>query len=148
MLEGNKGDDKLKFRKKPVEIEAEQYKPGMEDGFEERYIDHNYPEQTFGIQAIEEDTPIQVPYIETLEGKHLITKGDWIIIGLKGERYPCKPDIFDMTYEAVEGKYIGCADPRNTQDDDDCYCNECSMGENPDECESFRLENKLTLIYE
>ena len=92
----------MKYRKKPVVIDAEQYKEGMEDGFEERYIDHNHPNLTFGIQASENDTPVQVPYIKTLEGKHLITKGDWIITGIQGERYPCKPDIFNETYDAVE----------------------------------------------
>lgn len=40
-------------------------------------------------------------YIETLEGKMLATKGDYIIQGVKGEIYPCKADIFQMTYEAA-----------------------------------------------
>jgi len=35
----------------------------------------------------------------TLEGVHLVSWGDWIIRGVKGELYPCKPDIFEMTYE-------------------------------------------------
>lgn len=39
--------------------------------------------------------------IETLEGPHVVTPGDWIITGVKGERYPCKPDIFEATYEAL-----------------------------------------------
>jgi hypothetical protein len=39
--------------------------------------------------------------IETLEGNHIVSIGDWIIQGVKGEFYPCKPDIFEMTYEAV-----------------------------------------------
>ena len=42
------------------------------------------------------------PYIATLEGDHLVTPGDWIITGVKGEHYPCKPDIFEATYEKVE----------------------------------------------
>jgi len=42
------------------------------------------------------------PYIQTLEGKHYICPGDYIIVGVKGERYPCKPDIFLETYEAVK----------------------------------------------
>ena len=41
-------------------------------------------------------------YIETLEGDHKATKGDYIIKGVKGEFYPCKPDIFEMSYEEVE----------------------------------------------
>ena len=39
--------------------------------------------------------------IGTLEGPHEVTPGDWIIRGVKGEFYPCKPDIFEMTYEAA-----------------------------------------------
>jgi len=42
------------------------------------------------------------PYIKTFEGHHLVTSGDWIITGVKGEHYACKPDIFEMTYEAAE----------------------------------------------
>jgi hypothetical protein len=38
----------------------------------------------------------------TLEGWHIVCPGDWIIRGIKGEYYPCKPDIFERTYEAVE----------------------------------------------
>lgn len=40
--------------------------------------------------------------IHTLEGDHRAAVGDWIITGVKGEQYPCKPDIFDKTYEPVE----------------------------------------------
>lgn len=40
--------------------------------------------------------------IETLEGVMKADKGDWIIKGIKGELYPCKPDVFAMTYEKVE----------------------------------------------
>jgi len=39
--------------------------------------------------------------IETLEGPHLVTPGDWIITGVRGEHYACKPDIFEQTYEVV-----------------------------------------------
>lgn len=41
-------------------------------------------------------------WIGTLEGGHRVCPGDWIITGVQGERYPCKPDIFEQTYEAVE----------------------------------------------
>jgi hypothetical protein len=40
-------------------------------------------------------------FIDTLEGGHVVCPGDFIITGVKGERYPCKPDIFAATYEAV-----------------------------------------------
>src|SRR3990167_9830082 len=41
--------------------------------------------------------------IETLEGTLFVSPGDWIIAGVKGERYPCKPDIFAATYEPAAG---------------------------------------------
>lgn len=41
-------------------------------------------------------------WIDTLEGGHIVCPGDWIITGVQGEHYPCKPDIFEATYEAVD----------------------------------------------
>jgi len=41
-------------------------------------------------------------WIDTLEGGHIVCPGDWIITGVKGEFYPCKTDIFEMTYEKEE----------------------------------------------
>jgi hypothetical protein len=41
-------------------------------------------------------------WIDTIEGGHNVCPGDWIITGVEGERYPCKPSIFDATYEKVE----------------------------------------------
>lgn len=41
-------------------------------------------------------------WIDTLEGGHIVCPGDWVITGVKGEHYPCKPDIFEATYEPVE----------------------------------------------
>jgi len=38
-------------------------------------------------------------WIDTLEGGHIVCPGDWIITGVKGENYPCKPDIFEATYD-------------------------------------------------
>ena len=43
-------------------------------------------------------------WIDTLEGGHIVCPGDWIIQGVKGEHYPCKPDIFVATYEPTEDK--------------------------------------------
>ena len=83
----------MKFRKKPVVIEATQW---FKNG------DH----------AAVMFAPLNIPpefrlwhhgWIDTLEGGHLVCPGDWIITGVKGEHYPCKPDIFEMTYERVEG---------------------------------------------
>ena len=74
-----------KFRKKPVVVEASRWiKPGDHPAVTLRWEDGR-----------------SVPYIPTLEGDHIVTPGDWIITGIKGEHYPCKPDIFAATYEEV-----------------------------------------------
>lgn len=80
-----------KFRKKPVVIDAVQYTGA------------NVPEIisfTEG-QAIKNGGKSDYMTIPTLEGDHTATTGDWIIKGVNGEFYPCKPDIFEKTYEAV-----------------------------------------------
>ena len=41
-------------------------------------------------------------WIDTLEGGHIVCPGDFVVTGVQGERYPCKPDIFEQTYELVE----------------------------------------------
>jgi hypothetical protein len=89
----------MKFRKKPIVIEAEKYKPGMEDGFECYDVLGKY----IGYWPTGGPLPRAqcIPVIRTLEGNHQISEGDWIITGVKGERYPCKPDIFEQTYEKV-----------------------------------------------
>lgn len=96
-----------KFRKKPIVIEAEVYSRGMEDGWEyEDQLpgDSELPMGMFKVSRLTDETiGVRVyPYISTLEGRHYISEGDYIITGVNGERYPCKPDIFEKTYEAVE----------------------------------------------
>jgi hypothetical protein len=81
----------MKFRKKPVVIEAELFPIDAIN-----VSSKNYPEGVIGTRKSATGFGI-----ETLEGMMEVTPGDWIITGVKGERYPCKPDIFEMTYEAV-----------------------------------------------
>lgn len=93
-----------KFRKKPVEIEAltfnEMLQYGAEnggmlvDGVPESFMINNYP-----IWRVYNNYKIR-----TLEGDHLMTRDDILIIGVKGEIYPCKKDIFEMTYDKIEGE--------------------------------------------
>lgn len=81
----------MKFRKKPVVIEAEQWFRDINiDGV--KYNKNKAYNLDYGVHFAE---------IKTLEGWHTVTEGDWIITGVKGEKYPCKPDIFEMTYEKV-----------------------------------------------
>ena len=90
-----------KYRKKPVVIEAEVFSQGMEDGidFADTVQKESNPSPHY-LDGDPHDTEIY-PFIQTLEGKHYICPGDYIITGIKGERYPCKRDIFEATYEAV-----------------------------------------------
>lgn len=87
----------MKFRKKPVVIEATQW---FKDG------DHPAVVHSSAMHARPISPGILYPsnkrYIKTLEGNMEVIPGDWIITGVKGEHYPCKPDIFEATYEPVE----------------------------------------------
>jgi hypothetical protein len=108
----------MKYRKKPVVIEATQwFKNGdhpldnscpisptnhhLSEGEVVRYYRHpsvdgtdkcNYCDNIFHNHG----------WIDTLEGGHIVCPGDFIITGVQGEHYPCKPDIFEKTYELVE----------------------------------------------
>lgn len=79
-----------KFRKKPVVIEAIQYTG-----------DNTKEVKEFSGGIISKSTCYSNLTIPTLEGNHVAKVGDWIIKGVKGELYPCKPDIFEQTYEVV-----------------------------------------------
>ncbi len=83
----------MKFRKKPVIIEATQWF---------QYGDHPAVLQSPLDGYPDGYTLYHNGWIQTLEGGHIVTPGDWIITGVQGENYPCKPDIFEMTYERVE----------------------------------------------
>jgi len=85
-----------KFRKKPVVIDAIQF---LESDPESRAnVNYGWPKAMGDMDPHEMDGKWWIP---TLEGRHIVSEGDWIITGVKGERYPCKPDIFAATYEAV-----------------------------------------------
>lgn len=104
----------MKFRKKPVEVDAFQVTQKYLDSFRddkefepkrdedgavsycEEYVNRdNYP-LTFYIRKGD-----VVMVIHTLEGTMRASVGDWIVTGVDGEKYPCKPDIFEKTYEPV-----------------------------------------------
>lgn len=127
----------MKFRKKPVIVEATQWhkngdhpndfdkeKVGLEggelktwtgaevkangwEGQVVRYFRHPAIPGTDTCKGVDRNgNPIGCGrmfhdhgWIDTLEGGHNVCPGDWIITGVKGERYPCKPDIFELTYE-------------------------------------------------
>lgn len=109
----------MKFRKKPVTVAATQW-----------FINGDHPEdksvmiENEGYKFLSEGKIVRYfrrpdvkgsqicrecpkamnvhGWIDTLEGGHIVCPGDWIIKGVHGEFYPCKPDIFEKTYEKVE----------------------------------------------
>ena len=83
-----------RFRKRPVEIEAEQ--------FTEENKNRAFNFITCSVSPGRDADGSPIMQIQTLEGVMTATLGDWIIKGVKGEFYPCKPDIFEATYEPVE----------------------------------------------
>jgi hypothetical protein len=108
------------WRKKPVVIEASQWfengdhpndaceefttddgEPFKGEGKVVRYFRH--PEIAGHTGCKHCGKPMHFHgWIDTLEGGHIVCPADWIITGVQGERYPCKPDIFAATYEAAE----------------------------------------------
>lgn len=88
----------MKFRKKPVVIEARQF---LDDssGYE---VLHWVNEGQLAIGRDFAEWRNKSLMIPTLEGEHIASPGDWIIRGVQGEHYPCKPDIFEATYEKAE----------------------------------------------
>lgn len=105
-----------KFRKRPVVIEAVRWfkngdhpgdGPSDKEGQVVRYYRHplEYGDDLCDrqYQSSGRCTAIMRSHgwIDTLDGGHIVCPGDWIITGIKGENYPCKPDVFEATYEQL-----------------------------------------------
>lgn len=87
----------MKFRKKPIVIEAAQWDGENFSSIAELAIN--------GSRIVKKEKTSL--FIKTLEGTMEARKGDWIIKGINGEVYPCKPDIFEKTYEKLYPYEIG-----------------------------------------
>lgn len=100
----------MKYRKKPVVVEAVQWFPELPSKSHETTFGDSWRHWDCGVYEETEGylydlgarfvKPVKTRVvIKTLEGTHTVLPGDWIITGVKGEKYPCKPDIFELTYE-------------------------------------------------
>ena len=89
----------MKYRKKPVVIEATQWFKMGDHPAVERFP---FAWAVCKAEGYPDHDPSDLGIIKTLEGHHQVNPGDWIITGVKGEHYPCKPDIFEATYEKAE----------------------------------------------
>lgn len=81
----------MKYRKKPIEVDAYQFKLNSWLSYPEKYPMVIEVQEGFGM----------APVIKTLEGNMYIHDGDYIIKGIKGEYYACREDIFNETYEVI-----------------------------------------------
>lgn len=81
----------MRFRKKTIEVEAAMMPGWLIDAFNCGYA-------YFSSGSLR---------IQTLEGSMIVSPGDWIIRGVKGEIYPCKPDVFSMSYDLVDSENRG-----------------------------------------
>jgi hypothetical protein len=110
----------MKYRKKPVVIDATQwFKNGdhplddvkalvgqiASEGQIVRYYRNPQQRGTETCPTCKKQW-MQHGWIDTLEGLHNVCPGDWVITGIKGEFYPCKPDIFEECYESVPEQNI------------------------------------------
>jgi len=89
----------MKYRKKPVVVEAWQWTGGTAKDALDFCSDNGLPD--WRVDTLKGKTGLIIP---TLEGDRVASCGDYIIKGVHGEYYPCKPDIFEKTYEDAECK--------------------------------------------
>lgn len=96
----------MKYRKRPVVIEAFQYDGDLKGSDGQYYVPEwaakAFEDGTIYYDSKDCNTPPCELYIKTLEGNHHVSVGDYIIQGVNGELYPRKPDIFAKTYERVD----------------------------------------------
>ena len=96
------------YRKKPVVVEAFKYDGDLK-GSDGKYYVPEWAVEAYKNETLYYDSigigcivpPVEL-FIRTLEGAMHVSVGDYVIKGVQGELYPCKPDIFEQTYEAVE----------------------------------------------
>ena len=89
-----------KFRKKPVVIEAMQFDGSWESAQPIlQWMEQHKPIDRSGPRWSDAGAAGPYIHINTLEGEMTASPGDWVIKGVQGEFYPCKPDIFAATYE-------------------------------------------------
>lgn len=87
------------YRKKPVEIEARLLTPDTSSSIVSWLKDHDVIATLWSKSPMRAVTGLIIP---TLEGKHEASYGDYIIKGIAGEFYPCKPEIFTNSYDEVK----------------------------------------------
>lgn len=93
----------MKYRKKPIVVEAFQYDGDLKNTDGDYYVPawaiKAYEDGVLHYEELKQDKLPYGLFIDTLEGTHHVSVGDYVIKGVKGELYSCKPDIFEESYE-------------------------------------------------
>ena len=137
----------MKFTKKPIEVEATQWK---------KHGDHKLVDKLLQSDVIGKNdckhcgkTAEHHGWIDTSKGGNIVCPDDWIITGIEGETYPCKPDIFEQTYDPIKNsinyKVVGCEDKNK---ENPIMCRNCPDNNKkfPAKCLSFRVDNNREVI--
>ena len=99
----------VKYKKKPVVIEAFKYDGDLRGSDGKYYVPDwavdAYEKGIMHYGALKPDDPPCELLIDTLEGIHHVSVGDYVIKGIAGELYPCKPDIFEESYELYDADF-------------------------------------------
>lgn len=91
----------MKYRKRPLEIDAFQIKPAMKNSELPHWALEAMANGKLRLARLSQSTLLVE--VTTLEGEMKCGYGDWVIRGIEGELYPCKRDIFEKSYESVQG---------------------------------------------
>lgn len=95
----------MKARKKPVEVECFKYDGDLMNNTGKYYVPdwvkEAYEKRVLFYDCISNEEPNEL-FVNTLEGLHHVSVGDYVIKGVNGKLYPCKPDIFEKTYDIIE----------------------------------------------
>lgn len=111
----------MKYRKKPIVVEAFKWTGGPDQTEDPEWVVEKIKDGTVYFSSM--DGYACVLCIKTLEGTMTAIPGDYIIKGLRGELYPCKPDIFDASYESAETECPTIEPPQDERAADECdYC--------------------------
>ena len=128
----------MKYKKKPVVIEAEQWAPyAVSDFLSQANLTPIDSDTDWRCQGCGNRASLHMN-CPTLEGWHIVCPGDYIIKGVKGEFYPCKPDVFEATYEPVKEERVNMKKNLTT------VCNKCGK-EAPINNE---MSNKNWIVYD
>jgi hypothetical protein len=95
----------MKYRKKPLVVEAEQFVSAIQPIGRHATVPTSTMFLEYPVMVDDAGAFLAIP---TLEGTIRANNGDWIITGVKGERYPCKPEIFAATYEPLRREHAQC----------------------------------------